>query len=343
MPNVQDDPRLRRFLEAQGLSGTFEAQRIGEGQSCLTFLLRGDDWRVVLRRPPRGEHHRTAHDVRREHRVLRSLADAGMPVPVPPPLALCEDLDVLGVPFYLMEVVDGVVVQPEVPAPLSSVEEHRRIADAFIDTLVALHGLDHRELGLDGFGRPEGYLERQLARTQERWASERFRDIPYMDEVGKWLADNLPTTPRPALVHGDYRLDNVLYAPEPPARLLAVIDWELSTIGDPLVDLGWTVFFWEEDGERAGALTVTPTVSHLPGFPSRREVVASYLAGTGLDDAEVRWYVALTGWKLAVMMEASYRRHLDGNADHPQYADLEWRIPGLVEQSARAMRGELLI
>ncbi len=224
-----DEARLRRWLEREvpDLGGAFQVERLGEGQSCLTFLVQGDGWEAVLRRPPRGDLPPTAFDVTREHRVMRALGEAGAGVPVPRVIALCTDRDVIGVPFYLMDRVRGVVVRGEVPEALSSVEDRWSMADRLVETLVALRRTDDVAVGLEGFGKPRGYLERQLWRMRGLWDLARFRGIDAIDEVGGWLADHLPGQGETGIVHGDYKLDNVIFAETSPVVLRAVVDWEM--------------------------------------------------------------------------------------------------------------------
>jgi aminoglycoside phosphotransferase (APT) family kinase protein len=335
---------LRRFLSSTlpDLSGPFELTRLGDGQSCLTFLVRGNGWEVVLRRPPRGDLPPTAFDVAREYRVMRALGHADAGVPVPRLLGLCEDRDVIGAPFFLMDRVDGVVVRGALPAALSSVEDRRAMADRLLETLVSLRRVDPIAAGLEGFGRPDGYLERQLWRMRGLWDLARFRDIPAIDEVGAWLAEHLPRQRPPAIVHGDYKLDNVIFAPAPPPAIRAVVDWEMSTLGDPLADLGWLLFFWRDPGDPAFGLRVA-TVTDEDGFPVRRELRERYAASVdpGLTSDDARWYVALAGWKIAIIMEGSYRRFLGGIGDHPAFADLERAVPALAERARSAARGDL--
>jgi aminoglycoside phosphotransferase (APT) family kinase protein len=334
---------LGRYLAATlpELSGPFEVERVGQGQSCLTFIVHGRGWRVVVRRPPRGDLPPTAFDVTREYRVMRALSDHGAPVPVPRPLALCEDTSVIGAPFYLMEVVDGLVVRRELPAELSSLDDRRRMSEQLVDTLVALHGVDWRAIGLEGFGKPEGYLERQLRRMRQLWDLARFRDIPDIEEVGAWLDANLPPQSGQTIVHGDYKLDNVILAPQSPARLVAVVDWEMSTLGDPLSDLGWMLYFWREAGDEAFGLSVA-TVTDQEGFPLRRDLLARYAAERPAHLENIAWYAAMAGWKIAIIMVGSYKRFRAGVTDHPQFAQLEEGVPYLADRAAQAMRGELV-
>ncbi|MGH2682992.1 MAG: phosphotransferase family protein [Actinomycetota bacterium] len=339
-----DPERLAEFLREHlpQLPGPFDIQRLGEGQSCLTFLLQGHEWEVVLRRPPRGHLPPAAFDVTREYRVMRALSRAGAPVPVPPPILLCDDLSVMGVPFYLMERTEGVVVREELPEELSSLEDRARMADQLLDTLLALHRVDWRAIGLDGFGKPEGYLERQLRRMGQIWDLVRFRDIPEIGQVGKWLEAGIPRQSKATILHGDYKLDNVIFAREPPARLRAVVDWEMSTIGDPLADLGWLLYFWRDPGDSPLGLRVA-SVTDLEGFPRRHDLLRRYVLGTdrSVNEDGVRWYVALGGWKIAIIMEGSYRRYLSGIVDHPTFAQLEEAVPALARRAHQAAHGGL--
>jgi aminoglycoside phosphotransferase (APT) family kinase protein len=343
--DVAVDPAgLARYL-AHALpdrAGPVRIQRLGEGQSCLTYLLQGDGWEAVLRRPPRGDLPPTAFDVAREYRVMRALHGANAAVPVPRPLALCEDRSVIGAPFYLMEHVRGEVLRQSIPAPLSSIEDRGRMADQVLDTLISLRGVDFASIGLGDFGRPEGYLERQLWRMRGLWDLARFRAVPDIDEVGTWLAEHLPRQRPAAIVHGDYKLDNVIFASGSPARLIAVIDWEMSTLGDPLADLGWLLYFWRDPGDPELGLQVA-TVTDGPGFPRRGELLLRYAedADPDLDENEIRWYIALAGWKIAIIMEGSYRRFLGGVVDHPAFAQLEMAVPALAGRALEAARGAM--
>jgi len=335
-----DPAGLARFLVRHHpeYPGTFEIQRLGEGQSCLTFMISGRDWKVVLRRPPRGDLPPSAFDVAREYRVMRALQDHGAPVPVPRPVTLCTDMAVIGAPFYLMEPVDGLVVRSTLPATLSSLDDRARMGEQLASTMVELHRVDPLAIGLEGFGKPGGYLERQLRRMNQLWELARFREIPEIEQVGAWLSENVPATARHSIVHGDFKLDNVIFAPESPARLIAVVDWEMSTLGDPLADLGWLLYFWFDPGDESFGLSVA-TVTDQEGFPRRRELLERYIKESGADVEDVSWYVALAGWKIAIIMEGSYRRFLGGITDHPQFARLEEGVKVLARRSLQAMQG----
>ena len=341
-PGPVDPEGLARYLAEHHpeYAGPFTLERLGEGQSCLTFMVAGDGWRVVLRRPPRGDLPPSAFDVRREYRVMRALQENGSPVPTPPVLSLCTDLDVIGANFYLMEPVAGHVVRTQVPAPLDTHEERGRMGEQLVETLADLHRVDHVAVGLDGFGKPDGYLARQVERMNQLWALARFREIPEIEAVGEWLASRIPTMDgRAAIVHGDSKLDNVIFEPDPPARLTAVVDWEMSTIGDPLADLGWMLYFWFDPGDEGFGLSVA-TVTDQDGFPRRRDLLERYVKMTGAPTEDILWYVALAGWKIAIIMEGSYRRFLGGVTDHPAFARLEEGVKVLARRSALAMNGD---
>lgn len=341
-PGLINADALGHFIEATlpQFGGPFQIERLGEGLSCLTFALRGQGWEVVLRRPPRGKLPPTAYDVTREYRVMRALSDAGAEVPVPRPLALCRDPSVIGAPFYLMEPVWGAVVRSELPAVLSTTSARRAVSEDLVDTLAVLHAIDSTSVGLEDFGKPDGYLERQLRRMGELWDRARFRDIPEIDEVGRWLGDHLPTQRASTILHGDYKLDNVILSLTSPPRIRAVVDWEMSTLGDPLADLGWLLYFWFEPGEAALDLPVA-TVTDREGFLRRAELLERYAAKTGTPAGHIRWYMALAGWKIAIIMEGAYRRYLAGVADHPAYVSLERAVPALAQRALQAASGAL--
>jgi aminoglycoside phosphotransferase (APT) family kinase protein len=330
---------LKTFFgrEAPQYAGDFTVERLGEGQSCLTFMVAGDGWRVVLRRPPRGDLPPSAFDVRREYRVMRALRDADSAVPTPRPVLLCEDKDVIGSNFYLMEPVDGIVVRQQLVEPLTTLDDRAQMSHELVDTLINLHAVDHEAIGLGGFGKPAGYLERQLQRMTQLWELARFRDLPDLEFVGKWLAEHIPADRGWAnIVHGDYKLDNVMFAPSSPARIVAVVDWEMSTIGDPMADLGWMLYWWRDPGDSSFGLTVS-SVMDQEGFPRRRDLLQRYAASSSRDVDGVRWYSALGGWKIAIIMEGSYRRFLAGIADHPMFKELEWGVPALAARARQAI------
>jgi aminoglycoside phosphotransferase (APT) family kinase protein len=327
---------LLGFLDAHGLGeGEPEIEPIGDGHSNVTYALRRGDAELVVRRPPRGPLPPSAHDVLREARVLRALeGDA----PVPRVLAICEDADVLGAPFYVMERLAGEVVSDTLPGALDSEAERRRMGEELVDALVTLHAVDWRAAGLEGFGRPEGYLERQLKRFGGLWERNRTRQLPAVERVGTWLGAHLPQSPPATIVHGDFRLGNVMYAPEPPARLVAIFDWEMSTIGDPLADLGYLCTFWISREDPPAGIFERHAVTRAPGFPTRAELVARYEERSGRSIGDIRWYQALALWKIIVFMEGNYRRALAGSVDDPYLTSFGESIAELADRAEAITR-----
>ena len=324
------DPLLA-FLDAVGLGdGEPEIRPVGDGHSNVTYLVTRGDAEFVVRRPPRGPLPPSAHDVLREARVLRGLDGRAR---VPKVLAVCDDEAVIGSPFYVMEKVEGLVVTTEVPRELDSVEDRRRMGEELVDALVEVHAVDWRDAGLEGFGRPTGYLERQLKRFLGLWEINRTRDIPAVESVGRWLAETMPQSAPATVVHGDYRLGNTMFATEPPARLVAIFDWEMSTIGDPKADLGYLCTLWtDRDDPPAGMFELTG-VTREPGFPTRDELVARYEERSGRAMSDIRWYQTLALWKSIVFMEGNYKRAIAGATDDPflkRFGD------GVIELAARA-------
>ena len=308
------DP-LIAFLDAHGLgAGGVEVEPVGEGHSNVTYALRREGANVVLRRAPRGPLPPSAHDVLREARVLSALAGRAR---VPAVLAVCHDDSVIGAPFYVMERVEGHVVTSSVPAALDSPDDRRRIGEELVDALVEVHGVDWRDAGLEGFGKPTGYLERQLRRFLGLWEHNRTRDIPAVESVGEWLKAHLPESGPATVVHGDYRLGNTMMAPDAPARLVAVFDWEMATIGDPLADLGYLCTLWVDRNDPSGGMFELSGVTREEGFPLREELVARYEERSGRSMTDIRWYRTLALWKSIVFMEGNYKRAMSGATDDP--------------------------
>jgi aminoglycoside phosphotransferase (APT) family kinase protein len=304
---------LERFLDEHGLgAGTLAVAPVGEGHSNVTYVITRGAWEAVIRRPPRPPLPPSAHDVLREARVMRALADTAR---VPGVLAVCDDPAVIGAPFYVMDRLHGHVVTTDVPATLDTLEDRRRMGAELVDALVEIHAVDWRAAGLEGFGRPSGYLERQLRRFGGLWEHNRTREVPVVEEVAAWLAEHLPESGPSTVVHGDFRLGNVMYAPSPPVDLIAVFDWEMATIGDPLADVGYLMALWSAE-ETAGVLELSP-VTREPGFPSRAELVSRYEEGSGRPVTDIGWYQTLALWKASVFMEGNYRRAISGTTDDP--------------------------
>ncbi|MFB6171562.1 MAG: phosphotransferase family protein [Haloarculaceae archaeon] len=326
-----------------GPASSFAVERHTEGHSNETLFVTWGDRDLVLRRPPPGETADTAHDVLREHRVLDALQETA--VPVPTTLFACEDDAGLGCECFVMERLAGDVVRETEPERFRTPAARERIGRELIETLVAVHEVDYAAVGLGDYGRPAGYLARQVdlwTDQLEGWLLPRTdRPVPGAEEVGDWLADNAPTEAAHALVHGDYKLDNVMFGPETPPDLVGVFDWEMSTLGDPLADLAYLLLYW-----RAGAGTpdlpgaVTPALTAREGYPTRADLVAQYERRTGLAFENRRFYRALAAYKLATASEAFYYRHLSGQADDPLYPEMEAVVPALIEHARRVIDGD---
>jgi aminoglycoside phosphotransferase (APT) family kinase protein len=308
---------LMAFLDAHGLgSGELEIAAVGEGHSNVTYLVRRDGAEVILRRPPRPPLPPSAHDVLREARLLRALQVT--PARVPRVLAVGSDESVIGSPFYVMERVEGDVITTEMPPALDTPAERRRVAEELVDALVEVHAVEWQAVGLEGFGKPTGYLERQLRRFNGLWEINRTREIPEVERVGGWLAENVPESGAATVVHGDYRLGNTMFAPGAPARLAAIFDWEMATIGDPLADVGYLCMMWTEAGDPAGGLReALGRVTRAEGFLTRGELIARYEEGSGRSMRDMRWYTTLAVWKSIVFMEGNYKRAVAGTTDDP--------------------------
>jgi aminoglycoside phosphotransferase (APT) family kinase protein len=289
------------------------------GKSNLTFWVRSPAGELVLRRPPTGELLPSAHDMVREARVQSALGRSDVPVP---PIVLVDDGDLVGAPCYIMERVAGHIVRDQLPRTFAgTAEERRKLAFAFIDTLVRLHAVDFDAVGLGDYGRPQGHLARQVRRWNGQWEKSRTGDVREVTELGRRLADLLPEQRRSAIVHGDYRLDNVVLHPSDPGTVVAVLDWELSTLGDPMTDLGLLSLFWRSADDPV--LSVIPGVTHLPGMPSRREVLQRYAEATGDDIDNLSFYEAFAHFKFAVIIQGILVRSRAGAAAGQDFGELD--------------------
>jgi len=337
--NLVDLGRLAAWMDDRGLeSGPIEeAQRPPGGtQNILIRFRRGERW-FMLRRPPMSPRMNGSETMRREARVLAALADTD--VPHPRLIAACPEEDVLGAAFYLMEPIDGFNATVGLP-PLhaGSPEVRRGMGLSLVDGIAALGRVDHAARGLSDLGKAEGFLERQVGRWKkqldsyaeyEGWAGP--AEIPGVDEVGAWLAARTPATFKPGIIHGDYHLANVLFRPDGP-ELAAIVDWELTTIGDPLLDLGWLMATWPEteDGE-AGNVSVTP----WDGFPTADELVQRYAAQTDRDLSHMRWYGVLACYKLGIILEGTHARAAAGKAEAATGLQLHNQTLGLFRRALR--------
>ena len=332
---------VEAFLDDHRLgAGRVRARRIGEGGgSNFSFLLERDDGsRFVLRRPPRPPLPPTAHDVVRESRLQLALAPLGIRVPTI--RAVCEDESLLGIPFYVMDFVDGHVITTELPPPLDrDPNARRRLADDLVDTLVEIHAADVGTPALAAFVRPGNYNERQVRRFAQLWEINQTRDLPLVADVGAWLAAHVPEQLPATVVHGDYRLGNMIVGRSRPDRIAAVLDWEMGTIGDPRADVGYLVATYNEPGGARNPLGTSP-VTASPGFPAREELAARYAERSGRSVEPLAWFEGLALWKAAVFCEAIYGRFVRGEltADDERARRFERGVPLLAETAAATVR-----
>jgi aminoglycoside phosphotransferase (APT) family kinase protein len=336
-----DVARLTDWLRVQlpDLTPPFDFTRIGEGQSNLTYRLadaRGSA--VVLRRPPRGEILASAHDMAREHTVLSALSEAG--ARVPKTLAYCADDGVCGAPFFLMEHVDGLVLSSVAAAETLDSDARGTVGQEMATTLAALHALDVDDIGLTGLRRPESLAERQLRRWASQWHASKTRELPLIDELAELFAARLPNEREQTLVHGDYHLGNALVGED--GRMLAVLDWELCTVGDPLADVGLMVAYWTEMAAAAhgeDALFPEP-VTALAGFPGPQDLAGSYVRASRRDPADLGFWVAFAYWKVAIIVEGVYRRWLNDPANGSAAERLQPAVSRLATLAASAAADE---
>ena len=336
-----DLPKFAAFLRANlpRQEGELVVEKHEAGFSNETFYVSLGPKRWVMRRPPRGDILPTAHDMLREYRVLSGLASTG--VRSPRPAVACEDVSIIGAPFYLMERMEGVVIRDQLPSEFDAMADRRRIGEELIDALAELHAVDWRSTSLHNLGKPQGFLERQL----KRWIGQleltlpRTRALPGIHEVTEWLKRHLPTQSATTIVHGDYKLDNVMFAPHP-ARLAAIFDWEMATLGDPLADVGWLISYWGPTGdppepEPKGSNYITSQ----PGFSSQEDLIARYEEKTGRTMQHLAFYHCFAVWKNAIILEGLYRHYLEGTASNPKANEFEWKVPQFVDRAHRIMAG----
>jgi aminoglycoside phosphotransferase (APT) family kinase protein len=310
LPGIDAESVAKYFAaHVEGGDAPLAFSFLSGGRSNLTYRIDGGGRSWVLRRPPLGHVLPTAHDMAREHRVLTALRDTGLPVPRT--RALCTDESVNGAPFYVMDFAPGLVIEEEMPAGYATTPaERRRIGAALMRTLAKLHAVDWRAVGLEGFGRPDGYLARQVRRWSEQWERSKAGGVPQIRELIRRLEAALPETPEATLVHGDWRLGNVALDPADPGRVVAIFDWEMATLGDPLADVGYTLVYWGEAGDAPGSRGPGryASITTAPGFHTRAELVEEYSRASGRDVASVDFYEVLALYKLAVISEGAYAR-----------------------------------
>jgi aminoglycoside phosphotransferase (APT) family kinase protein len=332
------EERVAAFLDSRGIgAGPVTATRIGEGGgSNFTFLLERGGERLVLRRPPRPPLPPSAHDMVREAGLQNAIRAAGFER-LAEIVAVCDDDSVLGVPFYVMRHLDGDVITTSLPAGLDHPAERHALGLDLVDTLTEIHAADVSHPQLAAFARPGSYLERQVRRFTQLWEINKTRELPAVDRIAAWLAAQLPEQLEPAVVHGDYRLGNMMVARQEPTQIVAVLDWEMGAIGDPRADVGYLLATYNEPAGRPSPLGTSPVTAE-PGFPSRDELVERYVAQTGRDVEPLGWFEALALWKAAVFCEAIYGRFIRGElgAEDTRAARFEQGVPFLADAAVAA-------
>jgi aminoglycoside phosphotransferase (APT) family kinase protein len=317
-------------------SGSLTVEQFPHGHSNLTYLLKLGDRELVLRRPPFGNQVKSAHDMGREYRVLSKLS--AVYSPAPHPYFYCEDETVLGAPFYVMERRKGIVLRRTGPSssPIDP-DTARRLGLALIDNLARLHTLDYKAAGLADLGKPEGYVNRQVTGWVSRWAAARTDDLPAVERLGKWLPEHMPRESGAALIHNDYKFDNLLLDPDDLTRVVAVLDWEMATVGDPLMDLGSTLGYWVEATDPAPFQPVATGPSNVPGSLTRRQVVDRYAELTGRGVTDVLFYYCFGLYKMAVILQQIYARYVRGHTKDARFARLNTWVEALGQQAERTL------
>ena len=331
-----DVARLEPFLRAHfpGETDALVVRQFPSGHSNLTYSLRIGLREMVLRRPPFGSKVKTAHDMGREYRVLAKLHDHY--APAPRVLLFCDDLSVLGAPFYLMEPIHGVILRRDVPAGLDFPPEVvQRVSESFLDNLALLHSLDYNAVGLADLGKPQGYLERQVRGWIERYYGSKTHDIPEVETISTWIQENMPASGAAALIHNDYKYDNVVLDPSDLTRIIGVLDWEMCTIGDPLTDLGSALAYWVDASDPPEILETRWGPTTCSGSLTRRELVQRYSQKTGRDVSEMAFYLVFARFKIAVIVQQIYYRYHQGLTRDGRFATMPERIKHLLGAALR--------
>jgi aminoglycoside phosphotransferase (APT) family kinase protein len=337
------DRYLRRQLPERVLhfdpTATIEIKQFPGGHSNLTYLLRYGNQEFVLRRPPVGPVAPTAHDMPREYKLL-SVIHPHFPL-APKPVLLSEDASVIGVPFYLMERRRGFIVRGKLPAKIGDdLALRRRLSESVVDTLVALHAVDIRETGIERIGKPAGFVARQVRGWADRWQRSQTGELAEMDQVIQWLVDRIPTesSSEATIVHNDFKLDNLMFDEDDPSRVVAVLDWEMSTVGDPLVDVGLALTYWTMSGGESGAgkseqNSSLRAITNEPGWMTRAEIIERYEMKTGRDLSRIAFYETFARFKVAVVIQQIYFRYVQGQTHDERFRNLSVLVRELAHEA----------
>jgi aminoglycoside phosphotransferase (APT) family kinase protein len=332
------EPWLRAHVPGIDAQAPLSVDQFPSGHSNLTYRLRVGAGDYVLRRPPFGSKVKSAHDMGREFRVLSALHPVY--APAPRPLAYCHDPEVLGAPFYVMQRIVGVILRKDPGELAGQPELVRRLCESFIDNLAAIHAVDYAAAGLADLGKPEGYVERQVSGWTKRYADSQTDDVPEVGQASAWLAAHLPRSPAPALIHNDYKYDNLVLAADDLTRIIGVLDWEMSTIGDPLMDLGTTLAYWIMDDDPQDVQIFRWGPTNLPGSPNRKQLAERYAAKTGRDVSGLHFHYAFSLFKNAVVAQQIYYRYAKGLTKDARFAQFIDGVRVLARAALRAAERE---
>jgi len=329
---------LKHYLceRLPGFSGQLLIEQFPHGHSNLTYLLRIGNQELVLRRPPFGNQVQTAHDMSREYRVLSKLSVV-FPL-APRPYFFCDDLGVIGAPFYVMERRTGVILRKSLPPNAAlALDTMHQLSLALIDGLARLHGIDYQSAGLEELGKPAGYVARQVTGWAKRYANARTDDVPSMDDVARWLTENTPPESGASVIHNDYKFDNLVLDAADLTKIVAVLDWEMATLGDPLMDLGTTLGYWVEAGDLEALKAARLGPSLLPGCLTRTELVERYETATQRPVSYPLFYYVFGLFKIAVIIQQIYARFVRGNTRDPRFAQLNKVVAVMNQQAERTI------
>jgi aminoglycoside phosphotransferase (APT) family kinase protein len=334
-----DSARLEAYLRTHlpEVQGALEIRQYPSGHSNLTYALRLGDKKLVLRRPPFGSTVKSAHDMGREFRVLSKLHAAY--TPTPEVVLYCEDLSVMGAPFYLMQPIEGLILRSELPKGLEFTHETAQgLSEAFLDNLVALHHVDYKAAGLSDLGRPDGYMERQVRGWADRYNRSKTQVNPEVGKLVPWMEANLPKASAASLIHNDYKYDNVILDPTYITNIVGVLDWEMSTIGDSLADLGSALAYWTEASDPDWIISHSHGPTALPGSLTRAELVQRYALRTGRDVSQIGFYLTFARFKIAVILQQIYFRYQQGLTHDERFATLPERVEFFLQSALECIQ-----
>ena len=337
---VFDAARLKPYLREHlpGAEGPLRVRQFGGGHANLTYMVRFGDSEFVLRRPPLGPVAPRSHDMKREHRVLAAISEVFSLAPKS--YLYCDDASIIGADFHILERRQGIVIRVDLPERFQGRPQlNRAIGEMIIDSLAALHKVDPEAAGLSDLGRPEGFVGRQLEGWAGRWQAAKKEDDPKIDRTIKWLEDNFPQSHQVTLLHNDYKLDNMMVGADDPSRAVAIFDWDMCTRGDPLMDLGYLLNFWNEAGDEPGWIEASPMPTWHEGFPTRAEAVRRYAAKTGFDVGAMRWYHVFGVFKIAVVLQQIYIRYVRGQTQDERFAIFSERVASLADKAVVLAEG----